>query len=245
MLCAVLMAGAGHAAAPPADPQALFAQAVEADLGHGGHPDAARAFNLYNQAATAGLAAAQLNVAVMLDSGRGVRHDAAGAATYYSLAASQGVARAAYDMGQLYADGEGVPANPDLARAWLLAAAAEGISAARTHLAGLHASDAARPAGPPTPPSPVLPKAGSVVLRPAPLQFVWTAAVQPVEAQFYLEVATLEGAATHDVYTAQVAVSAVTAKLDTPPGRYAWRVFTVCQALGRYVPSPWVAFSIL
>ena len=64
-------------------------------------------------------------------------------------------------------------------------------------------------------------------------------------ARFYLEVTALEGTATHDVYTAQVDVSAVTARLDVPPGRYAWRVFTVCQALGRYVPSPWVAFSVL
>ena len=245
MLGAVLMTGTGRAAAPPIDPQTLFAQAVAADLGRNGHPDAARAFGLYRQAAAAGLSSAQLNVAVMLDSGRGVRHDAAGAAIYYSLAASQGVARAAYDIGQLYADGEGVPANPDLARAWLLVAAADGLSAARSRLASLHASEIVRPVGPPTPPTPLLPEAGAVVLRPAPLQFVWTATTQPVAAQFYLEVAALEGTATHDVYYAQVQVSAVTAKMDAPPGRYAWRVFTVCQALGRYVPSPWVAFSVL
>ena len=180
----------------------------------------------------------------MLDSGRGVPHDAAAAAAYYGLAASQGVARAAYDMGQLYADGEGVPANLDLARAWLLTAAAEGLSAARVRLRSL-AAGPARPAGPPTPPVPLLPKAGAIVLRPAPLQFVWTAMAQPVAAQFYVEVTALEGTATHDVYAAQVAVSAVTAKLQAQPGRYAWRVFTVCPALGRYVPSPWVAFSVL
>ena len=230
-------------AEPPAlpDPRVLFADAIAADLGTHGRPDPERAFALYSKAADAGLAAAQLNTAVMLDSGRGTRHDPARAATYYALAASQGVARAAYDLGQLYADGEGVPVNPGLARAWLHFAATKGISAALSRISTLPA-DTAGPADSPSSPNPVEPAAGAVLPRQATLQFVWTAAAQPAVSQFYVQVASLDGTP-HDVLTAQTELSAVQG-VRPQPGRYAWRVFTVCQPLGRYVASSWVQFSV-
>ncbi len=220
----------------------LFADAVAVDLGTHGRPDAERAFALYSQAAALGLAPAQLNTAVMLDSGRGTRHDPARAATYYALAASQGIARAAYDLGQLYADGEGVPANPGLARAWLGYAAARGISAAASRISSLPAPPAEAGAAP-SAPTPVLPVADATVARQDALQFVWTAAAQPAPARFYLQVASLDTAPPHDVFTAQTDLSAVKGAA-LPHGRYAWRVFTVCQSLARYAASPWVPFSL-
>ncbi len=225
------------------DAQSLFDQAVAADLGRGAQPDAARAFALYRQAADEGLAVAQLNVAVMLDSGRGTPHDAARAATYYALAASQGVARAAYDLGQLYADGEGVPRNPDLALAWLKRAAASGVPAAYDRIQTLQHAPADAGAIAIGAPQPVL--ASTDVLRQGEeaLQFVWTARVQPAPAQFFVEVSTLQPPR-RDVFTALTPVSALSARLDVPPGRYAWRVFTVCPSIGRYAASAWVAFRL-
>ncbi len=246
--CLVLLTSAARSALseppPLPDPKMLFAEAVAADLGIHGRPDAERAFSLYSQAAQAGLAPAQLNVAVMLDSGRGARHDPAAAATYYALAASQGIARAAYDLGQLYADGEGVPVNPGLSRAWMRLAASHGISAARSRMSALPPPDPASAAVSPSPPIPVLPTAGARLSRRASLQFVWTASAQPALSQFYVEVTALEGGAPHDVFTMRTELSAITSDAPPLPGRYAWRVFTVCQTLARYVASPWVPFSV-
>ncbi len=246
--CLGVLWAASAGAAPGAQPdaQSLFTDAVAADLGSNGRPDPERAFALYSQAAAAGLAQAQLNAAVMLDSGRGTPHDAARAATYYALAASQGVARAAYDLGQLYADGEGVPANPDLARAWLALAASEGISAASQRIRLLAGMDAGRDTVPDTPtaPTPLLPSSGATLPAASPLQLVWTASAQPAATQFFVQVVRLQGTAANDVFTAQLDTSAVGTRLRPQSGRYAWRVFTVCQSLGRYVASPWITFSV-
>ena len=231
-----LAASAAGAAAPP-NPAVLLAQAVAADLGG----DPVRALTLYRRSADAGSAPAQLNVAVMLDSGRGTGHDAAGAATYYAMAASQGVARAAYDLGQLYADGEGVPVNAALARAWLRLAGQAGLGAAAARLRDLPAGTEAAA---PTAPTPIHPSEGTVLAHLTSLQLVWTSAAQPAGTSYFVEVTTLQPHAAHDVFTAGSDVSALAATGAVEPGRYAWRVFTICPSLGRYVPSAWVFFSI-
>ncbi len=240
----LLLAGRPACASPAPDPESLFQQAVAADLGQGGRSDAAAAFRLYRAAAEAGLAVAQLNTAVMLDSGRGVAQDPTGAATYYALAASQGIARAAYDLGQLYADGEGVPANPGLARAWLKLAVGEGLTAAAGLLDAMRVPVATGATALPTAPDPRRPASLSVFARPAALQLVWTAGVQPDPPQFFVEVALLDGPTTRRVFDGLVNVSAITVPVTLEAGRYAWRVFTVCPSLGRYAPSPWVVFSV-
>ncbi len=234
-----LLASPALAASRP-DPRTLFNQAVTADLASTGTEGSARALALYRQAADGGLAEAELNVAVMYDSGRGTARDATLAADYYGASATGGLARAAFDLGQLYESGDGVPQNLSLAQAWFSQAAAEGLAAAANrppHPAVKLPDTVAAPANRYPPESANLP----VPVGGLPL--VWTAAATPAPASYFVQVMHIEGRTASLVFSTTTEVSAV--RMPAPhPGRYAWRVFTICPSLGRYVASGWAGFSL-
>ncbi len=234
-----LLAGSAAAATRP-DPRTLFNQAVTADLAATGTEGSARALALYRQAADGGLAEAELNVAVMYDSGRGTARDAALAADYYGASATGGLARAAFDLGQLYESGDGVPQNLALAQAWFSQAASEGLQAAASR-----------------PPHPVValpqtiaaptnrypPDAASLPLPVGGLPLVWTASAIPAPASYFVQVMRIEGRNAALIFSTTTDVSAV--RMPAPhAGRYAWRVFTICPSLGRYIASGWASFSL-
>ncbi len=239
MVLLALLAGGAQAASRP-DPRTLFNQAVTADLAATGTEGNAHALSLYRQAADGGLAEAELNVAVMYDSGRGTARDPTLAADYYGASATGGLARAAFDLGQLYESGDGVPQNLALAQAWFSQAAAEGLQAAANrppHPAVKLPDSIAAPANryPPDGASLPVPVGG--------LPLVWTAAATPAPASYFVEVMRVEGHSASPVFSTTAGVSAV--RMPSPrPGRYAWRVFTICPSLGHYVGSGWVGFSL-
>jgi len=104
--------------------------------GMGGRPaDPARAARLYQQAAKAGDAAAQNNVAELYETGRGVPVDLKQALDWYRKAAEAGFAPAQYNLGRLHAAGAGgVPKDYAEARKWLEQAERGGVATARTLL---------------------------------------------------------------------------------------------------------------
>ena len=236
MICAAASASAARAD----NPQLLFAQAVDADLGKNGPSDAARAFGLYLRAAELGLPEAELNVAVMYDAGRGTSHDPRQAATWYAAAASGGVARAGFDLGQLYEAGDGVPRNLALARAWFRHAAEQGLKAAYgrgwdQNQAPGSAVDVPVISFPP--PQAVLHDAAEGV------PLVWTAAPTPAPASYFVEVVRLDAGTPTQVFASETSLSAD--RMPNPGrGSYAWRVYVICPSLGRYVSSGWVQFSV-
>jgi hypothetical protein len=103
--------------------------------GTGGRPpDPARAVRLYQQAARAGDAAAQNNLAELYELGRGVAVDPAQALHWYRKAAEAGFAPGQFNLGRLYAAGAGVPRDYAEARKWLEQAERGGVATARTLL---------------------------------------------------------------------------------------------------------------
>ncbi len=248
------MGGAPHAggtnaaeAGSDAAERDAFLHGMAYDLGRGVPRNRQLALVLYRQAADAGHPLAALDAAILYDSGQGTPRNPYMAAAYYAMAASRGVARAAYDLGLLYADGDGVPRNGSLARAWFKQAAAENLSAAADRLRQdertLTGADAAPPPVP-LAPSLVSP-ATSATLREGPdIALIWTADTQPGPALYLVEVVSLADGAPQVVFSTETELSAVTAPLGQKPGRYAWRVFTVCPSLGQYVASAWTMFSI-
>jgi TPR repeat protein len=103
--------------------------------GAGGRsPDPARAVRLYQQAARAGDAAAQNNLAELYEIGRGVAADPAQALDWYRKAAEAGFAPGQFNLGRLYAAGAGVPRDYAEARKWLEQAERGGVATARTLL---------------------------------------------------------------------------------------------------------------
>lgn len=88
--------------------------------------DYAAAFQLYQQAAKEGSAAAQNNLGYLYDHGLGVKQDYAQALGYYSSAAQAGIAAAQNNMGRLYAKGLGVAKNNREAFRWHSKAALQG-----------------------------------------------------------------------------------------------------------------------
>ena len=236
---AACLAGPASAASRP-DPRTLFNQAVTADLAATGTEGSARALALYRQAADGGLAEAELNVAVMYDSGRGTARDATLAADYYAASATGGVARAAFDLGQLYESGDGVPQNLALAQAWFSQAASEGLQAAANRpphpLVKLPDSLAA-------PVNRYPPDAATLPVPVGGLALVWSAAAAPAPASYFVQVMRIDGRSASVIFTTTTDVSAV--RMPAPhPGRYAWRVFTICPSLGRYAQSGWASFSL-
>jgi hypothetical protein len=100
---------------PASEPQTSLPTAVPTDL--------AGRFAYYTEAAKAGNADAQLQLAMIYAKGDGVPRDYAQAATWFRAAADHGVVRAAYDLGVLYERGWGVPADPEAAASWYKKAA--------------------------------------------------------------------------------------------------------------------------
>ncbi len=240
-LAALLMLIASQAqGAPRPDPRTLFNQAVTADLDSTATEGSTRALALYRPAADGGLAEAELNVAVLYDSGRGTVRDPALAADYYAASATGGLARAAFDLGQLYESGDGVPQNLVLAQAWFSQAAAEGLQAAANR------PDHPAPPAVDTVPMPATrypPEAANLPVPLGGLPLVWTAAAAPAPVSYFIQVMHLDGRNASPVFSTSTEVSAL--RMPSPrPGRYAWRVFTVCPSLGRYVASGWASFSL-
>ena len=220
------------------DPSAELGLGALYDLGQGVARDSATAFRWYRRAAMAGLAEAEFDVAVMRDGGIGVAHDTARAALWYARAASHGDARAAFNLGQLYQAGEGVPRNPQVAAAWLRAS---DLPAARARLAGIPpaaASDGAL-AGV----NLAAPQDGSSVAA-APgraVELVWIAPAQRMPVRFFVQVMAMEPlGALREVFSGELETTATLAPL--PPGRYAWRVYTV--AGDHYAASAWARFAV-
>ncbi len=240
-LAAIALVALGFGATPSraADPVALFREAVRHELDGGGTVE--QAFLLYRQAAQAGLADAEFNVAAMYDSGRGVERDVAQAATWYARAATRGNQRAAYNLGQLYEAGEGVPTNVDLARSWFaasdLAAARDRLAAPRPHVVSAAAVLTA--------PVPVAPASGAAVVSASGgLELVWTSPAQPEPVRFFVEVRALDARGSHEVFSGFTDTSGLLATPPDPRGPYAWRVLAVAREAGRYAASPWQRFSV-
>ena len=94
------------------------------------------------EAAAAGDAAAQFEVATRYTDGQGVGQDLVKAAYWYRLAAAQGLAPAQYRLGSMYEKGNGVPRDIDMARSWYQRAAEQGNRNAMHNLAVLYADGA-------------------------------------------------------------------------------------------------------
>lgn len=233
------------------DAQAQLGLGVLYDVGQGVKRDVAAAYRWYRRAADAGLAEAQFNVAVMHDTGESVPRDAGMAALWYARAAAHGNRRAQYNLGQLYAAGQGVPRNLDQAEIWYGMAAAD-LSAAADKLAALRRSGPAR--GPirageaeaPVPAGPAAPANGSSVGRrdgSATVELVWSAPAQPASVRFFVQLLLLDPAGPRETFATYVDETATLAPLETVPGRYAWRVYTVDRDANHYAPSAWNWFS--
>ena len=240
MLTGVLITAAPANAARAEDPQLIFEQAVDADLGKHQPSDAGLAFTLYRRAAELGLPEAALNVAVMYDAGRGTAHDSRQAATWYAAAATGGVARAGFDLGQLYEAGDGVPRNLALARAWFKQASEHGLKAA----SGRGWNQTQAPGSTVDMPALSFPEPKAVLNNAAAsVPLVWTAAPTPAPASYFVEVVRLDGGEPTQVFSDTTNLSAD--RMPSPGlGSYAWRVYVICPSLGRYVSSSWAQFSV-
>lgn len=109
------------------DPWAQLNLGAAHDHGLSGvQPDPVRAVFWYRQAAEAGLAEAQFNLAHCLATGTGVTRDDGEAAVWMRRAAEQGLADAEFLYGVMLLEGVGVATDPAQARAWLTRAALQG-----------------------------------------------------------------------------------------------------------------------
>lgn len=96
-------------------------------FGASGHAGAVR---LYRQAAQAGYAPAQNNLAAMYEEGLGVVLDLGEAAHWYRLAATQGEAHAQHSLGEMLLAGRGVEQNAVEGIEWIEQAASQGHASA-------------------------------------------------------------------------------------------------------------------
>lgn len=101
--------------------------------------DGAEAARWLGLAAAQGVAAAQLNLALILAQGDGVPQDLGQAAQWCQRAAHQGLAAAQDRLGIMYVQGEGVTKNDTEALAWFLVAAGAGHPEAKSHAAYIKA----------------------------------------------------------------------------------------------------------
>ncbi len=90
-------------------------------------------------AVTAGLPAAQYELATRLFEGRGLPKDQPAAAHWFERAASDGFAPAQYRLGAMYEKGAGVTRDPAAAKGWYLKAAQAGNARAAHNLAVMSA----------------------------------------------------------------------------------------------------------
>jgi hypothetical protein len=232
------------------DARAAFGVGLLYDLGEGVGQDAAAAYGWYHRAAEAGYVLAEFNLGVMCDSGTGTARNVTEAASWYARAAAHGYARAEYNLGQLYEAGEGVPRNLDMAASWYAAAAAHGLSAAAHKVESLreerHAAVSPYAAKPTLAPAvPTGPPVASVsgTGESVEVELSWAAPAEPVPADFFVQVLTLDGAGAHRAFASFLKRSAVLVSLPRAPAHYAWRVYTVAASVPDYAPSAWSYFS--
>jgi Sel1 repeat len=228
------------ARAEAGDVAAQFQLATMYDLGEQGVQDARLAFRWYLSAAKAGLPAAEFNVAVMLDSGRGALRDAAEAAAWYGRAAARGNYRAQYNLALLYDAGDGVPHNAHLAAFWLRKAA-PGVPVAMKRISALRPSEHTSTVVPAILQAP----RSEIATGAAPLEFVWTAAMQAEPVHYLVEIRALSLSGSREVVAEFTDGSAILAPLRDSPGEYAWRVFTLTRVAAHYVVSDWTKFTVL
>jgi localization factor PodJL len=98
------------------------------------------ALDVLRQAAQAGDARAQYDLAVDYAMGRDVAKDDEQAARWFERAAVQGMASAQYNLGVLYDRGVGVKEDPTLAFFWFQSAAEQGHARAEHNLAAAYAN---------------------------------------------------------------------------------------------------------
>ena len=214
-------------------PEALLGLGNIYDFGLLGEAEPARAFDLYQRAATAGLSEAAFNVAVMHDSGTGTPEDAQAAAAWYGFAALGGSARAAYNLGQLFADGIGVPQNPRLAAHWFGVAEAT-LPAAGEALAVLDTSSVQD-----APLSAPLPLAAEIFARPdgEEVRLAWQDDGSPSGASYRVDLIRLGSDAASLLAARSTPGSAVAVGLPSTETRFAWRVAQVSD--DAYAASDW------
>jgi TPR repeat protein len=109
-------------------PEALTRQANR--LRRFGASGYAGALRLYRQAAQAGFAPAQNNLAIMYEQGLGVAPDLKLAIRWYQRAADLGEANAQHHLGKMLLDGRGMDKDIDQGIQWIERAAAQGHAAA-------------------------------------------------------------------------------------------------------------------
>jgi len=123
-IAALLLVAVLPLAAGAADP------ALEEALRYHEYRDYDTAFELFQELAEAGNAAAQANVGYYYDNGLGVEQDTAEAVHWYRLAAENGDPTAQYNLGVMYEVGEGVERDYTEAFKWFRLAADSGDTAA-------------------------------------------------------------------------------------------------------------------
>lgn len=79
----------------------------------------------------------------------------------------------------------------------------------------------------------------------APLEFVWTAAMQPEPVHYLIEIRALSLSGSREVAAEFTNGSAISTQLRNSPGEYAWRVFTLARVAAHYVVSDWTKFTVL
>ena len=128
--------------------------AAQRNLGHlfrfgrGVEQSFATAAEWYERAANAGLAGAQVNLAMMqlrAQGAQGVTRDPATAAYWLEQAALQGHVLAQYNLARLYLRGDGVPLDRVRGVAWLKIAAKGGHRGARERIRRLRAASSSSP----------------------------------------------------------------------------------------------------
>ncbi len=102
------------------------------------HPNGAKAAYWYRKAAERGLAAAQMNLALLYDRGTGIPRDRLQAAAWYERAAEQGVEQAQWRLGTLLLRPEGIPGNPAKGLYWLCRAAGAGEAKLQYGVGGIY-----------------------------------------------------------------------------------------------------------
>jgi len=121
----------------PLTAMAITVEPETRSLAAGAGPGPASAPRTLTEAAEAGDAIAQFEIAARHADGRGGRTDLGAAAEWYQRAAAQGLAPAQYRLGALYEKGQGVPQDLSAARIWYQRAAEQGNVKAMHNLAVL------------------------------------------------------------------------------------------------------------
>ena len=145
VLLGMLLSGCATTSKQTASGQALKQETaaelgVRYLLGRGVPQSDEKAFHYFKEAASAGDAAAQNELAYLYATGKGTSKNAEKAVFYYQLAAFQDLPSAQFNLGLLYAKGQGVTANQTEAMKWIEKAAALGFLPARAYLSHAHTS---------------------------------------------------------------------------------------------------------